>query len=509
MRRGTRGKLLRRRLFAWALLILGIALATAVAGGRAQPLGAGQAAADDPVRPNVLVIETDDQTVESMRVMANVNSLIGAQGARFTNSFVNLSLCCPSRSTFLTGKYAHNHGVFSNRWPTGGFRRFQQLHGNNNLAVWLQNAGYYTAMIGKYLNEYQNQPLVPPGWSEWQAVAPNWLTVYNYTVNDNGTLVTYGQDPSDFKQDVLTERAVDFVDGRALETQPFFLWLNYTAPHTREAPNPNPNPPSDCAGAAKPPPRYANAFDSEPLPRPSSFNEPGVADKPAEIRALPRLTASEITNLERKYRCELESLLAVDDGVKKLIDALQASGQLDNTLVIYTSDNGYLHGQHRIGDDKLHIYEESIRVPLLMRGPGVPPGVNIAPLVINADLAPTIVDAANATAGLHMDGRSLLPVVSNPGIIKNRQLLIEEPVDEADGKPGFEGIRTQRYAYAEYHTGERELYDLRDDPFELQSRHDAPAYGPVRSELANRLHALQTCSGSSCRVYKPDPAPLP
>ena len=167
-----------------------------------------------PDTPNVVVIESDDQTVESMRVMDSVNSLIADEGATFENSFVNYSLCCPSRATFLTGQYMHNHGVLGNSPPNGGFSRFQALHGDNNLAVWLRRAGYYTAMIGKYLNGYSNDPLVPRGWSEWRAAAPNTQGVYNYTLNENGKLVHYGTDPADFKQDVLTSKAVDLIDRR-------------------------------------------------------------------------------------------------------------------------------------------------------------------------------------------------------------------------------------------------------------------------------------------------------
>ena len=161
-----------------------------------------------------MVIQTDDQTLESMRVMDNVNSLIGERGVTFRNSFVNYSLCCPSRATFLTGDYMHNHRVFGNKYPSGGFRRFQELHGNYNLAHWLQRAGYYTAMIGKYLNEYSTSSPVASGWSEWRA-APEGYGVYNYPLNVNGTLVQYGSDPADFKQDVLTRNAVNFVNRRA------------------------------------------------------------------------------------------------------------------------------------------------------------------------------------------------------------------------------------------------------------------------------------------------------
>ena len=150
-------------------------------------------------------------------------------------------------------------------------------------------------------------------------------------MNENGTPVHYGQDPADFKQDVLTRKAVDFVNRRAPKPKPFFLWLTYTAPHWGGPPNPNP--PQNCRGAAKPAPRHAHAFDSEPLPKPPNFNEADVSDKPAAIRSRPLLNASQIANIQRKYRCELESLLSVDEGVKKVVNALEAKGELDNTLL--------------------------------------------------------------------------------------------------------------------------------------------------------------------------------
>jgi arylsulfatase A-like enzyme len=452
--------------------------------------------------PNVLVIETDDQTVESMRVMQNVNALIGAQGASFTNSFVNYSLCCPSRSTFLTGQYAHNHGVLGNAPPDGGGERFASLHAGNNLAVWLKRAGYYTALIGKYLRARGDDAGVPVGWSEWHE-APVGYGVYNYPINDGGTLTEHGQAPGDFKQDVLTGKALDFVNRRAPKPKPFFLWLTYGAPHW-SPPDPNPNVPYNCGHAAKPAPRHAHAFDSEPLPTPPSLNEADVSDKQAAIGAMQQLSENQIADIQRKYRCELESLLSVDEGAKKLLDALDAKGALDDTLVIYTSDNGYFHGEHRIPTGKMRIYEESIRVPLLIRGPGVPEGVAIEPLAINADLAPTIVDVASATRpGLTMDGRPLVPVAQQPELEQGRELLIEEPGVLAGSVwgPGFEAIRTERYVYAEFVTGETELYDLQSDPFELQSLHQDPAYESVKAELADHLHQLQDCAGASCLLH--------
>jgi N-acetylglucosamine-6-sulfatase len=475
----------RRRLIG---LLLGVTAALAIAAPAAH------------ATPNVVVIETDDQTVESMKVMDNVNSLIGDHGTTFSNSFVNFSLCCPSRATFLTGQYAHNHGVISNAPPDGGFPRFESLHGDNNLAVWLQDAGYYTALVGKHLNRYANDPLIPPGWSEWYASSyPSDQAVYDYTLNENGTLVHYGTDVADFKQDVFTSKAVDFVERRAPNAQPFFLWLTYTAPHIST--EPNPNPPFGCDNAAKPAPRHASAFGAEPLPQTPDFNEEDVSDKPAKIRNLPLLSQDQISDIQRKYRCELGSLLSVDEGVEQVVNALSASGELDDTLIVYTSDNGYFHGEHRLPGSKRRLYEESIRVPLEMRGPGVPSGATVDDPTINADLAPTIADAADATPGLTMDGRSLIPLAQQPGIERGRELLIEEPGN-------FSAIRTERYMFARHWTGEEELYDLQSDPFELVSLHDDPAFAPVKTRLDQQLKQLKACAGAGCLLHFPPPSSL-
>jgi arylsulfatase A-like enzyme len=394
--------------------------------------------------------------------------------------------------------------VLGNTPPKGGFSRFYDLHADNNLAVWLHDAGYYTALIGKLMNLYASDPPVPPGWSEWHAAAPpsfpteeDTMRAYDYTLDENGTSIHYGRNPADFKQDVLTRKAVGLVNRRAPAVKPFFLWLTYTAPHTG-GPSPNPNPPFDCDSAAKPAPRHAHAFDSEPLPKPPNFNEADVSDKPASIRNLPRLTPSEVATTQRRYRCALESLLSVDEGVKKVVGALQANGELGNTLLIFTSDNGFFYGEHRVPAQKQRLYEESIRVPLLIRGPGVPPGVKVTDPVINADLAPTIVAVANANPGLVMDGRSLIPLAQHPGTAAGRELLIENPAFR--DQPAFTAIRTSSYLYAEHGSGERELYDLDKDPFELRNRHGSPAYGAIEAQLAQRLLELRDCSGTDCRT---------
>jgi arylsulfatase A-like enzyme len=359
-------------------------------------------------------------------------------------------------------------------------------------------------MIGKYLNGYENDPLVPAGWSDWHAAADDAdpdddLMAYDYTLNNNGKMVHYGESRAAYKQDVLTDKAVGFVNRRAPKSQPFFLWLTYTAPHGG-GPDPSPNPPFNCQSAptlytAKPAPRHAHAFDTAPLPKPPNFNEADVSDKPADIRRRPRLSSERIADIRRRYRCELESLLSVDEGVKRIVDALRAKRELSSTLLVYTSDNGYFHGEHRIPDRKTKVYEESIRVPLLIRGPGlgIPRGVKVGDLATNSDLAPTFVDAADAIPGLVMDGVSLIPVAQNPGIEEGRELLVEQH--------NLAAIRTESHVYGEWRSGENELYDLDEDPFQLRSRHDDPDYSSVQAELAARLHRLQLCAGPSCNVH--------
>jgi N-acetylglucosamine-6-sulfatase len=472
--------------------------------GSPAPGGVAEAAPAQP-RPNVVVIESDDQTQESMKVMDHVRTLLGGEGATFENSFVNFPLCCPSRATFLTGQYAHNHLVLDNDVETGGFETFEASFGTNNLAVWLKKAGYRTAMIGKYLNGYgeADPTLVPPGWSEFYAPVPPVQYVYNYVLNENATLVPYGSAVEAFKQDVLTRKAVDFVNRSAPSRRPFFAWLTYTAPHAG-GPDPNPNPPVDCTNTAKPAPRHANEFNDATPPQPPSFNEADVSDKPPSIQALAPLSANNINAITTRYRCELESLRSVDEGVRDVVQALSNAGELGDTLVIYTSDNGFFHGEHRIRQGKNRHYEESSRVPLIMRGPGIEQGT-VGDLAINADLAPTILDATDVSPkpGLVMDGQSLLPLAANPNPNpgpSGRDLLIETGPTVRDH---YAAIRTNRYMYVEHYAAEdagaTELYDLQADPYEVQSLHDDPAHAEVKAELAERLADLRQCSGASCR----------
>jgi arylsulfatase A-like enzyme len=366
-------------------------------------------------RPNVVVVMTDDQTQASLSAMPTVSSELVAKGTTFANNFTNWPLCCPSRATFYTGQYAHNHRVLGNEPPDGGFGRFDD---RSTLPVWLAAAGYRAIHVGKYLNGYgepgSDPTYVPPGWSEWYATS-NGTTqrVYDYQLNQNGSLVSYGAEPEAFKQDVLTDLAVDAID-RSAPGGPFFLGVMYTAPH-QGGPNPNPQPPLDCANTAKPAPRHATALDDAPLPLPPSFNEGDVADKPLAIQDLEPIDEGAAANIQRHYRCRLESLLSVDEGVGRILTALADAGELENTLVVFTSDNGYFAGEHRVRMGKNRIYEEAVRVPLVIRGPGMRAGATVRDLTVNADLAPTILEATGATAGVAQDGRSLLPFAAHPG----------------------------------------------------------------------------------------------
>jgi N-acetylglucosamine-6-sulfatase len=448
-------------------------------------------AAEAPqARPNIVVVMSDDQAVESMRVMENTNALLGEQGTTFTENYVSFPLCCPSRTTLLTGQYGHNHTVMGNAPPQGGYEKLAPTHANT-LPAWLKLAGYHTVHIGKYLNGYgrQRPTEVPVGWDEWYgSVDPSTYRFYDYTLNENGKLVRYGSTAGDYQADVYTAKAVDAVKRLAARTEPFFLSVAYLAPHAgspRESDDP-----SNLATPV-PAPRHRNRFATEPMPTTPAFNEADVSDKPLAIRRRPLFGAPRTAGITEMYRQRLESLLAVDEGVAAIVRALQDSGELGRTLIVYTADNGFFHGEHRIPSGKVQHYEPSARVPLVLRGPGVPRGARVTQPTVNVDLAPTLVDAANAKAGRVTDGVSLLALLADRTRFVGRDVLLETPT--------YAAIHTPRYVYAEHNTGERELYDLASDPNELVSQHENPAYAQIRSDVARRLLTLRACKAAGCR----------
>jgi arylsulfatase A-like enzyme len=361
-------------------------------------------------------------------------------------------------------------------------------------------------MIGKYLNRYEpKKDDVPPGWDDWY-VGGNAHASYKYVLNENGRTVQYGDRPEDYLNDVLTRKATEVIRTSAAAEDPFFL---YVLPY-------NPHSPSVAA------PRHEGMFASAELPRPPSFDEADVSDKPAFIRRLPQLNGEQIAYLEYEYRRRIASLQAIDDMVESIVATLRDTGQLDDTYVIYSSDNGFHMGQHRLIAGKDTAYDEDIRVPMVMRGPGVPAGSRIEALVGNVDLAPTIAEIAAAETPDFVDGRSFLPLLRDPdqpwreAFLIERRKLEEQLVrqsrysgltpQELDGSALFNGIRSADSLYVEYGSGERELYDLQADPFQIDNviRKADPA---MVATLSERLTALASCAAEQCRELEDLPLP--
>lgn len=462
--------------------LVGLAAGIAMAG-----VAAGLAAARQPVaaeaataRPNVVVVMTDDQRAGELRAMRTVRTRLAAEGVSFTNAFATFPLCCPSRATLLTGQYAHNHGVMGNEWEEGGgYRAFDD---RNTLPVALQAAGYETALIGKYMNEYFG-PEVPRGWSHW-AARTSGEALFDYRLNVDGRRVRYGSSPREYQTDVIARRGVRFIRQSA-EGGPFFLLASFFAPHGESLPG-------EERWNPRPAPRDRGRFADLPLPEGASFDERNVADKPSFVRRAEPLSRERRWDLRWRWRSRQAALLAVDDAVDGFLDTLRRAGELESTLVVFTSDNGFLMGEHRL-EGKERLYEEAARVPLIVSGPGFGAGGSYDGLVGNIDLAATIHAASGVEPMRTLDGVPLQELLADPGGWADRGLLLETARSRA--------VRTPDWMYAEHRTAEgteRELYDLRADPHQLRSLHQAPAYSDVRSELADRLDALRECAGATC-----------
>jgi arylsulfatase A-like enzyme len=434
---------------------------------------------------NVLVVMTDDQRLSDLaKAMPRTKKRIGKKGVIFRNAYATFPLCCPSRATYLTGQYTHNHGVVSNLPPDGGIQAFDD---SATTAVTLDAAGYRTGWVGKYLNGYRaltrDKPLyVPPGYDWWRAAALV-SRMFGWTQVIGDRLKRWGRRARDYQTDVYARQAVRFLRDSASGGEPFFLTIAPFAPHIENR-----------SGAAKQNPRSAprhrREFAKEKLPRPPSFNEADVSDKPSFVQTDPPLDADDRRRERDHYRSRLRSMLAVDDLVVRVLEELRRRGLTDDTLIIFTSDNGYLFGEHRLAG-KSFVYDESTKVPLLMRGPGVGRRVVTAP-VGNVDLAATIYDWTGATPGLSQDGVSLLDVAGDPSAFTGRELVLQTHT-------GF-GLRTQDWLYAEHETKqgtELELYS-RADRFQLRSLHDSPEHAETLEDLGSTLDDLRDCAGAEC-----------
>jgi N-acetylglucosamine-6-sulfatase len=430
-------------------------------------------------RPNIVVVMTDDQRADEMGAMRTVRRKLAAGGVEFTNAYATFPLCCPSRATFLTGQYAHNHGVMDNEWAGGGgYRAFDNT---GSLPVALQAAGYRTGLVGKYMNEYDG-PEIPNGWSHW-AVRTRGQTLFGYRLNVDGKRVEYGSRPREYQTDVIARRGARFIR-QSSGPRPFFLWTSFFAPHGESIPG-------DERWNPRPAPRHRGRYSHARLPTRPAFNEGDVSDKPSFVTNAPRLSRASVKDLTWRHRSRQAALLSVDEAVGRLLRTLRQTGEISNTVVVFVSDNGFLMGEHRLAH-KEQLYEEATRVPLIMSGPGLPRGVDYDGIVGNIDLAPTILDAAGVAPMREPDGRSLLDLLADPD--PEREILLETASSTA--------VRTPDWMYAEHRTNrgiERELYDMQADPYQLRSRAGEPAYADERAALAQRLAELRECGGASCR----------
>lgn len=439
-----------------------ILLAMAIIAGLAAP-----AAADEPAdtRPNIIFILTDDMNATDMRWMPKTQALLGGEGTTWANSYVSLSLCCPARAAILSGQHAHNNGVWSNNNTTGGYRRLVHEH---TYPVWLQEAGYRTVHLGKYLHGTgMNRP---PGWSDWRNLVGAHSVMYAWWYNDNGVKRQIPPGEAGYQTDVLADWGAQVI---GQEDGPFFMQIAVSAPHVRGTSTP-----------PLPPLRYRNTV-TERLPRPPNFNVPAL------------LSASQISYLETLYKRRAESLMAVDDLVETIYQALKAAGKLDNTVIMFTSDNGYLMGEHgRIS--KVAEFEESMRVPLLARGPGFAHEVR-SELVQNVDYPATWLELAGATPTHPIDGLSLL----HPS--PDRAMLMESSRPDLTTSAWWQGVIVGDWRYVEYASGKlRHLWNVADDPFELHDLAKDPAVEPFRRDvLAPLLAGLKGCDGAACVVDAP------
>jgi len=455
-----------------AAVALGVAAPTAGATASPAPVRPEPAAAAAG-RPNVVLILADDQPCNSLWAQPNVQRLLIAHGVKFTNAFVSSSVCCPSRASILTGLTSGHTGVWSNS-PAGGFGSFDD---SSTIATWLHGAGYQTALVGKYLNGYCDAQAgyIPPGWDGWFAFTSDCGqgAYYDYSVSDGGTLRSFGSAPADYENTVLTAHAVSWL-AAADPSRPVFLYFAPKGPHY----------------PATPAPGHAAAFGSLAPYRPPSFNEADVSDKPAYVQAWPLLTPDDIDLVTAFRRNVFRADLSVDDSVKALVDELAATGRLSTTMIVYLSDNGQMFGEHRWRGKQVP-YNESLRVPLVVRyDPLTGAGPRNEPrIAMNLDLAPTWAALAGVTPPRALDGRSLLPLL--PGATPAwRHDLLAEHMQEGPTIPSFCAVRSPRYLYVQYATGEEELYDERADPYELANLASNPAYASVLADRRARDHVL-------------------
>lgn len=437
---------------------------------------------------NIVFILADDLDTEYdqwLEHFPKIKRLLVDDGATFTNAYASVGLCCPSRTSMLTGRYAHNNQILTNNFPNGCF---QDMHDKGldqiTIAKKLQDEGYQTALFGKYLNGYPGKMgpnFIPIGWNEWYAGDSDIYRQYNYILNQNGKLYYYGHQPSDYEEDVLKGLVTNFI--RRTSHKPFFIWYASKCPHR----------PAEEAM------RFKHRFKNMRAPRPQNFNKPNPQ---TWTKDLPVLNQSEILQIDHLYQKRLRSMLALEDTIEAIMEALKNSGQLNNTFVIFASDNGYHFGSHGSKWGKNTGFREDVHIPLIIKAPGVKK-TQIHELVLNIDLPATFAHIAKAS--FTADGRSLLPLLMGEKVLWRKAILLEHGCMKPSEKPRpFSGIMTKDQVLLQYEEDqERELYDQKYDPFQQQN---LAALGVFDPSLSSWLHELKTCSNKNCHRLENHPS---
>jgi N-acetylglucosamine-6-sulfatase len=458
-------------------------------------------AAPYSTKPNIVFVLTDDLSNNLVRFMPHVVAL-QQSGMTFTNYTVTDSLCCPSRSSILTGKFPHNTKVFTNGPPPdGGFQAFQE-HGNEKqtFALALQRSGYRTALMGKYLNGYMGvksarvygKGYVPPGWNQWAVGGMAAYGEFDYSLNENHKIVAYGDQPEDYLTTVIGGLGTKFVTSSVADRKPFFLELATFAPHSPFTP-------------AR---QDENSFKTLTVPRTGSFNRVPT-HAPRWLAGRPTLSTDRIAGLDQAYAKRVEAVQSVDRMVGDLVNTLRNTGQLENTVFVFSSDNGYHLGEHGLGGGKLTAFDTDIRVPLIVAGPGIAPHSRNDDIVENVDLAPTFEELGGAPVPATVDGRSLVGLLHGAPTTDWRTLAavehhgpVTDPTDPdvqgtySGNPPTYDAIRTANWTYVKYIDGEREFYDRRTDPEELHNIVAALSRARIAA-LDRTLQGIVTCRGAA------------
>ena len=476
------------------IVLLVIALAPVV--GVLSPISAtppASAEVDDAGRPNIIFITSDDQRMDEMWMLDNIQQRIAADGTTFERTYANFPLCCPARATFQTGQYAHNHGVLGNlssTSPVGGYPAFDA---SSTIATWLDSSGYRTAFVGKYLNKYGVKPVTtPPGWDDWHGIVGGG-NYFDTRIFENGKAFQY---TGPYQTTLLGDIATNIIARDVPQADPLFLYTSFYAPHSGspvEADDPRISTPAVAPG-------WKDHYSGIDFFRGPAYNEADVSDKPSYVRTKGRLASGMQAQLKESFQQRAESLESMDAAVGKMLDALAAAGELDNTLIIFTSDNGYMGGEHRIHAGKTVPYEPSTRVPLVIRGPGFPVNVTRRQLAGHIDLAPTMAEAADVAPTLTVDGVPLQPLATSPEEGTGRSLLLEAGPKTVGGPWFYRGVRTDEWVYIDYDTEAFvELYNMTTDPDQLQNLAYLPAYSDQRAAMASLLADLRDCQGLTCQ----------